>query len=147
MKGADVTDAQLAHAQDFLRSAAGGKFDPEFMETQKYVTVDKEDIIRLLAWFRKLYQRIDELEKSLAESRKHCVAWADQVSRAEGDRDIAPALSALNAIHRVDIVNLLAQYDAVIEGRTEVGEEDYEPDPEDAAVVEDIRVRWTGSVL
>jgi len=96
---------------------------------------------------RKLYQRIDELEKSLAESRKHCVAWADQVSRAEGDRDIAPALSALNALHRVDIVNLLAQYDAVIEGRTEVCEEEYEPDPEDAAVVEDIRVRWTGSVL
>jgi len=51
MKGTDVTDAQLAHAQDFLRSAAGGKFDPEFMETQKYVTVDKEDIIRLLAWY------------------------------------------------------------------------------------------------
>ena len=49
MKGTDVTDAQLAHAQEFLRSAAGGKFDPEFMESQKYVTVDKEDIIRLLA--------------------------------------------------------------------------------------------------
>jgi hypothetical protein len=51
MKGTDVTDAQLAHAQEFLRSAAGGKFDPEFMESQKYVTVDKEDIIRLLAWY------------------------------------------------------------------------------------------------
>jgi len=44
MKGTDVTDAQLAHAQEFLRSAAGGKFDPEFMESQKYVTVDKEGI-------------------------------------------------------------------------------------------------------
>ena len=51
MKGTDVTDAQLAHAQEFLRSAAGGKSDPEVMESQKYVTVDKEDIIRLLAWY------------------------------------------------------------------------------------------------
>ena len=33
-KGIDVTDAQLAQAQDFLRSAAGGKY-----------------IIRLLAWY------------------------------------------------------------------------------------------------
>ena len=106
-----------------------------------------ETVKRQSQIIRKLHQRIGELEKSLTESRKHCTAWADQVSRAEGDRDIAPALAALNALHRVDIVNLLAQYDAVIEGRTEVDEEEYEPDPEDAAVVEDIRVRWTGSVL
>ena len=51
MKNTDVTNAQLAHAQAFLRSAMGGKFDPEFLETQKYVTVDKEDLIRLLAWY------------------------------------------------------------------------------------------------
>jgi hypothetical protein len=91
---------------------------------------------------RDLRQKLDETEKSLAESRKHCIAWAEQVSRAEGDRDIAPALAALNALHRVDIVNLLAQYDAVIEGRAD--EEIYTPDAPDAAVVEDIRLRWLG---
>ena len=43
---------------------------------------------------------------------------------------------------RMDILNLMAEFDAVIEGRE--GEAAYEPDSEDAAVVEDIRQRWLG---
>ena len=51
MKGTDVTPEQLAHAEIFLKSANGGRMGPQFMQTQKYLTIDKADIIRLLAWY------------------------------------------------------------------------------------------------
>ena len=49
-------------------------------------------------------------------------------------------LTARNTQARVDLANLMAEFDAVIEGRE--GEGKYEPDSEDAAVVEDIRRRY-----
>jgi len=54
MKGTDVTPEQLAHAELFLQSAEGWKVGVRGEHTEaKHITVTiaKDDLIRLLAWY------------------------------------------------------------------------------------------------
>jgi hypothetical protein len=79
---------------------------------------------------------------SVAEYRKRFLAEkAEIIARHFTPEPIVPVPIQPRRIEaRTDIINLLAQYDAVIEGRESEGE--YEPDADDAAIVDDIRQRW-----
>ena len=52
MKGTDVTPEQLAHAEIFLRRIANSdQFGPTYTQAERYLTIDRADLVRLLAWY------------------------------------------------------------------------------------------------
>jgi hypothetical protein len=143
MKGTDVTPEQLAHAEAFLLDRM-----PPGKALSSLKTIRPSDLIRLLAWYGAIRAKSGNVQPGrLVSAASEMSAAALESGAAQefipapdktGQRkpEIAPALSALNALHREDIVRLFAILHAILANEFDcLG-------PESAAVLEDIERRW-----